>query len=223
MTYSSLNLVFLGPPGSGKGTQARLLAGRYSIPHVSTGSLLRAEVQSGSRIGEQHADALAKGDLLPDRIVAGVVLPRLDREDCARGFLLDGFPRTTGQLTLFDGLLAELGRSLERVVLIDVPDDVALRRLAGRRVHLASGRVYHVDELPPKSPGTDDVSGEPLTRLDGDTDDVAKRRLEVYREHAAAVIGLFRGRGQLLEIDGSASVETVSDAVLKSVGTPVVA
>jgi adenylate kinase len=168
-TFSSLNLVMLGPPGSGKGTQARLLAGRYQVPHISTGDMLWGEVANGTGLGGEVQRNLDRGELVSDRVMSGLILQRLDRDDCARGFILEGYPRRLAQAELLDGILAELGRGLERVVLLDVPDDVIVDRLKGRLVHPASGRTYHSIEDPPEVAGVDDVSGEPLVMRDDDS------------------------------------------------------
>jgi len=195
MAWSSLDLVVLGPPGSGKGTQARRVAERYSIPHVSTGDVLRAESASGTPVGDEIRSYLASGTLVPDRVVGGLVQSRIDRPDCGRGFLLDGFPRNLEQLALLDALLAEMGRGLERVVVIDVPDDVAVARL---------------------------TSG-PASLLGEHRDDVVRTRIASYRQHADAVTGVYRDRGLLLEIDGDRAADEVTEAVIRAVGTPVVA
>ena len=195
MAWSSLDLVVLGPPGSGKGTQARRVAERYSIPHVSTGDLLRAEAASGTPTGDEVRSFHASGTLVPDRMVGGLVQTRLDRPDCARGFLLDGFPRHLDQVALLDGLLAEMGRGLERVVVIDVPDEVAIDRLTS---------------------GPASVWGE-------HRDDVVRTRIASYRQFAPAVIDVYRDRGLLLEVDGDREADEVTEAVLRAVGTPAVA
>lgn len=195
MAWSSLDLVVLGPPGSGKGTQARRVAERYSIPHVSTGDVLRAESASGTPMGDEIRSFLSSGTLVPDRVVGGLVQSRLDRADCARGFLLDGFPRNLEQVALLDGLLAEMGRGLERVVVIDVSDEVAVARL----------------------------TAGPASLLGEHRDDVARTRIASWRQHAADVTGLYRDRGLLLEVDGDRPPDEVTDAVLRAVGMPVIA
>lgn len=222
-SYSSLNLVLLGPPGSGKGTQARLLAERYQLPHISTGDMLWGEVANGSGLGGSVERDLDRGQLVSDRVMSGMILQRLDRDDCARGFILDGYPRRLAQAELLDGILAELGRKIERVVLLDVPDDVLVDRLAGRLVHPGSGRAYHEVADPPERPGVDDATGEPLEKREDDRGAVVRDRLRVYHEHAPKVVEYYRNRGQLVTIDGNRSIDQVFQAIDQSIAARVVA
>ncbi len=222
-SYSSLNLVLLGPPGSGKGSQARLLADRYQLPHISTGDMLWGEVANGTGLGGSIRRDLDRGKLVSDRVMSGLILQRLDRDDCARGFILDGYPRRLGQAELLDGILAELGRRIERVVLLDVPDDVIVARLAGRLIHPGSGRTYHEVYDPPKRAGVDDVTGEPLETRDDDRESVVRDRLRAYHEHAPKVVEYYRNRGQLITVDGDQSVDNVVAAIDRSIAARVVA
>jgi adenylate kinase len=221
--YSSLDLVLLGPPGSGKGTQAAMLSGTYNVPHIATGDLLREEVRAGTPVGGEVAATMARGGLVPDRLVAGVLVHRLDQDGCKRGFLLDGFPRTVEQSVLLDDLLAELGRRVERVILLDASDEVIVHRLSGRRVHPPSGRVYHVELDPPRQPDVDDVTGEPLVQRGDDREDVVRARLQVYREKTEPLVGLYEARGILVRVDADRSLRDVTDDVLAAVGATVVA
>jgi adenylate kinase len=222
-SFSSLNLVLLGPPGSGKGTQARLLAERYQLPHISTGDMLWDEVANGTGLGGEVQSDLDRGELVSDRVMSGLILERLDREDCARGFILEGYPRNVRQAELLDGILAELGRRIERVVLIDVADDVIVTRLEGRLFHPGSGRVYHEVSDPPRTSGVDDVTGEPIEKRDDDCEAVVRDRLRVYHEHAAAVADHYRNRGQLVVIDGDQSIDRVAENIDHTIGAQVVA
>ena len=220
-TFSSLNLVLLGPPGSGKGTQARLLAKSYHLPHISTGDMLWDEVANGTGLGGEIQSNLDRGELVSDKVMSGVILQRVDREDCARGFILEGYPRKLAQAELLDGILAELGRRVEQVVLLDVPDDVIVARLEGRLVHPGSGRVFHVLEDPPKNPGFDDLTGEPLVKRDDDREEVVRDRLRVYHQHARALTDYYRNRDQLVVVDGNQSIPRVAETVDVSVGAQV--
>ena len=220
-TFSSLNLVLLGPPGSGKGTQARLLAERYELPHISTGDMLWDEVANGTGIGGEIQKNLDRGELVSDKVMSGLILQRIDREDCARGFILEGYPRKLGQAELLDGILAELGRRIEQVVLLDVPDDVIVARLKGRLIHPGSGRVYHVVEDPPKKPGADNLTGEALVERDDDREEVVRDRLRVYHRHARALMEYYRNRDQLVVVDGNQSIARVAQAMDESVGVRV--
>ena len=220
-SFSSLNLVLLGPPGSGKGAQAALLSERYRIPHISTGDMLRLEVERGTVRGLEVEAVLNRGELVGNALVAGMVLQRLDADDCARGFVLDGFPRNAEQAVLLDGLLAELGRGIERVLLFEVEDDVIVSRNAGRLVHPPSGRTYHVDFDPPLSVGVDDFTGEPLVQREDDQEEAVRERLRVYHLEAEQLIEFYRNRGQLVVVDGGCSVDEVSDTMRQAIETPV--
>ncbi|MCP4593741.1 MAG: adenylate kinase [bacterium] len=219
--HRGLNLILLGPPGSGKGTQAKVLAKSYNVPHISTGDILHDVVEKGSALGQEAGRIIGCGGLVPDRLVDGIILQRLHREDCARGFLLDGYPRNIAQAGILDGVLAELGRSIERVIFVAVPDEVITKRLQGRRVHKPSGRTYHVDFDPPKVVGIDDESGEPLVERADDREQVVRERLRVYYQDTAVLIDLYEARGQLLTVDGNRPKDAVTDAVMAAVGAPV--
>ncbi len=191
-SFSSLNLVLLGPPGSGRSTQASLLAERYQIPHISTGDMLRDEIQRSSARGSEVEEVFNRGELVNDAVVAGMVLQRLDAEDCVRGFVLDGFPRNAKQATILDGVLAELGRSIERVFLLELGDQEIVNRHANR----------------------------PLRRED-DREEALRERLRVFHLEAPALIDHYRNRGQLVCVDAARSVDKVSDDLRQAIETPV--
>jgi len=218
-SFRALNLVLLGPPGSGKGTQAKVLAARYQVPHISTGDILRDEVRRSTPLGRQVQEIMERGELVPDRLVAGIILARLDRDDCARGFILDGYPRTVDQAAILDDLLAELGRTLERVILIEVPDDVIVRRMTGRRSCPRCGRVYHVESNPPEDGRTCDACGVELEQRPDDGEEVVRERLRVYREKTEPLVELYRVRGLLAVVDGDRPVEEVTTAILEALGS----
>ena len=206
-SYSSLNLVLLGPPGSGKSTQAGRLAASFDLPHISTRAMLRDEVERGTAVGVEARTVMERGELAPDRLLAGLMLQRLDRDDCARGCILDGYPRTVAQATLLDGILAELGRSIERVVLIDVPLEVGVGRLvAGGGAAAESGAIL-----------AEDVSVVGARNYE----DVVRERCRVWRENAPALLDFYRHRGLLLEIAGDRPADEVGEAVKRAVGAPV--
>ncbi len=219
--YRSLNLILLGPPGSGKGTQARVLAERYRVPHVSTGDMLRDEVRRGTTLGLQAKEIIDHGELVPDHVVAGIILRRLDQEDSTRGVILDGYPRNVEQAKVLDGILAELGRTLERVVLILVPDAEIVRRLGGRRSCAACGRIYNLQLSPPSSVGTCDDCGCALELRDDDSEPVVRERLRQYHENTAPLVEFYRARGLLVEVDGAQQMGTVSEAIVEAIGAPV--
>ncbi len=218
--YRSLNLILLGPPGSGKGTQAQLLSAKYHVPHVSTGDMLRSEVRRGTELGLQAKEIMERGELVPDSIVGSMILHRLDKEDCARGVILDGYPRNVAQAGVLDGILAELGRTLERVIVIEVDDDVIVRRLGGRRSCPRCGRVYHLEYNPPRDGATCDDCGVALVQRDDDREAVIRERLSLYHEKTAPLIELYEHRGLVVKVDGSQPVGEVTEGIVNALGTP---
>ena len=179
-----MRLILLGPPGAGKGTQAAFVTQKFGIPQISTGDMLRAALKAGSALGLAAKNVMDAGQLVPDEIVIGLVRERLKAPDCARGYLFDGFPRTIPQAQA----LKEAGVAIDFVLEIDVPDDEIITRMGGRRVHLASGRTYHVKFNPPKVEGRDDATGEPLVQRDDDKEQTVRRRLEVYRAQTRPLV-----------------------------------
>ncbi|RIY33578.1 adenylate kinase [Psittacicella melopsittaci] len=204
-------ILLLGAPGAGKGTQAQTIMHLFNIPQISTGDLLRAEVKSGSELGNQLADILKSGQLVSDDIVTRLVKEKAAKPECAEGYLLDGFPRNLAQAQALEA--ANLG--LDLVIEFDVPDDVIVERITGRRSHPASGRVYHVKFNPPKVEGLDDVTGEPLVTRPDDTPEVVEKRLEVYHTQTAPLISYYRelakeGKVRFLKINGNDDIEVVA-------------
>lgn len=208
-----MRIVLLGAPGSGKGTQAKLLVDEYQIPQISTGDLLRSAVAAGTEYGLKAKEAMDAGQLVSDDIVLGIIRDRLGEEDTRNGFILDGFPRNLPQAQALDAMLDELGTPLDRVVLIDVDEAVIVDRLTGRRVHPASGRVYHIEYNPPAEEGKDDVTGEPLIQRDDDTEETVRKRLDVYREQTAPLIDYYREMEMLRTVDGTGEIDEIFDAV----------
>jgi len=182
-----MRLILLGPPGAGKGTQAAFIKERFGIPQISTGDMLRAAVKAGTPLGVAAKKVMDAGRLVSDDIIIGLVEDRLREPDCAKGYLFDGFPRTIPQAEA----MKDAGVGLDYVLEIDVPDDEIILRMSGRRVHLASGRTYHVRFNPPKAAGRDDVTGEALIQRDDDREDTVKKRLEVYHSQTQALIDYY--------------------------------
>jgi len=205
-----MRLVFVGPPGVGKGTYAAAVSQRFGIPHVSTGDMIRDEIKRGSELGRKLKEYVEKGALVPDEVVTEMVRERLNREDCKRGFILDGYPRTLKQAEELDRITA-----IDLVLNFVAPDEVIIDRISRRRVCRVCGAIYHVKYMPPKVPGVCDKCGGPLYQREDDEPEVVVRRLEVYRRQFAPIIEYYRRRGILLDVDASEQAEIVVPRVLK--------
>ncbi|HBI28476.1 MAG TPA: adenylate kinase [Deltaproteobacteria bacterium] len=204
-----MRIILLGPPGAGKGTQANNLIRDYGVVQLSTGDMLRAAVKSGTKIGRKAKAVMEAGELVSDEIVAGIVRERIQQTDCAKGFMLDGFPRTQVQAELLDQMLAELGVGIDRVIEFQVDNETVVQRISGRRIHQSSGRTYHVEFNPPKQEGRDDVTGEPLVQREDDNADTVRNRLNAYHEQTAPLVSYYSNKGNLVSIDGMQSPEEV--------------
>jgi len=189
-----MRIILLGAPGAGKGTQAQFLTETYSIPQISTGDMLRAAVKAGTELGKKVKSVMESGGLVTDEIIIALVKERITQDDCKNGFLFDGFPRTIPQAEA----LVEAGILIDHVLEIYVPDEEIIKRLSGRRVHPASGRVYHLDHNPPKKPGVDDQTGEALIQREDDKEDTVRKRLDVYHRQTWPLVEFY----QKLEVDG---------------------
>jgi adenylate kinase len=217
-TMSDLNLILLGPPGAGKGTQAAHLVEDFGLPYIATGDILRAAVKAGTELGSKAKEYMDEGDLVPDDVIVGVVGERLEEDDTRDGFVLDGFPRTIPQAEALDRRLEEMGRRLTAVLCIEVPDDVIVKRISGRRI-CPDGHVYHVDFDPPQRDGVCDHDGKPLEQRPDDAPEKVKRRLEVYHEQTAPLVGYYDDRGLLHTFDGTRSQEEVRDHIRATLST----
>ncbi|MDR7419470.1 MAG: adenylate kinase [Armatimonadota bacterium] len=216
-----MNLVFLGPPGAGKGTQARLLSQREGIPHVSTGDILRAAIATGTPQGLEAGHYMRAGELVPDAVMIGIVAERLQEPDAIKGFILDGFPRTIPQAEGLEAVLAKMGRRLDTVIYFDVDEETVVRRLGGRRVCRAAGHIYHVRSHPPKVEGVCDIDGSPLYMRDDDQPATVRRRLQVYGEQTAPLLAFYQARGLFVAIDASGDVETIARTLADAVAPQV--
>lgn len=210
---AELNLILLGPPGAGKGTQAERIREDFDLAYVATGDMLRQAVAEGTPLGVQAKTFMDAGDLVPDDVIIGVIVERLESDDARDGFLLDGFPRTIGQAEALDEALTRAGRDLTGVLLIDAPDEEIVRRISGRRVGPVSGRVYHVEFDPPQVEGKDDADGADLIQRDDDKPETIRKRLEVYHAQTAPLIAHYEERGLLHRIDGLNSPAEVHEHV----------
>jgi len=214
-----MRVILLGGPGAGKGTQAAFVAERYGIPQISTGDMLRAAIRSGSELGAKAKVLMDAGHLVPDETIVELVEERITAEDCAKGFLLDGFPRTIPQAAT----MRDRGVCIEAVVEIAVPDEHIIERMGGRRVHPGSGRTYHVQFNPPAVDGLDNITGEPLVQRDDDRETTVRRRLEVYHEQTAPVMGYYlewqsekpQEAPQVSRIDGLGTLEDVRERIFE--------
>lgn len=214
-----MKVLLLGAPGAGKGTQAQFITAAFNIPQISTGDMLRAAIKAGTPLGLEAKKIIDEGGLVRDDIIIGMVKERIAQDDCQNGFLFDGFPRTLAQAQA----MIDAGVDLDAVVEIDVPDEVIVNRMSGRRVHLSSGRTYHVTFNPPKTEGKDDVTGEDLIQRDDDKEEVVKKRLAVYHEQTAVLIGFYSqltgdNAPKYIKVDGTQAVETVKAEVLSALG-----
>jgi adenylate kinase len=216
---SELNLILLGPPGAGKGTQAARLTADFGLPHIATGEILRAAVAEGSELGKAAEEYMKEGKLVPDEIIIGVILERVEADDARDGFLLDGFPRTIAQADALDEELKKLDRRLTAALLIEVSDDEVVRRLAGRRQCVKAGHLYHVEFDPPKHDEVCDQDGSRLIQRDDDQEATIRKRLEVYHEQTAPLVDYYEQRGLLRRFDGARPADEVHDHIRATLAT----
>jgi adenylate kinase len=215
---SELNLILLGPPGAGKGTQAERMTEDFDLPYISTGDMLREAVKGGTPLGTKAKSYMDKGELVPDEVIIGVILEKVEHAEAADGFILDGFPRTIAQAEALDEAFSKLGRQLTATILLEVPDEELVRRLSGRRVSPA-GRPYHVDFNPPKVPGKCDVDGSDLIQREDDKPEVVRKRLEVYHAQTAPLAEYYEERGILRRFDGTLPPTEVHDHIRATIQT----
>ncbi|CRZ21001.1 adenylate kinase [Kingella kingae] len=212
-----MKALLLGAPGAGKGTQAQFITREFGIPQISTGDMLRAAIKAGTPLGLEAKKIMDEGGLVRDDIIIGMVKERVAQPDCANGFLFDGFPRT---LTQAEAMI-EAGVHLDAVVEIDVPDETIVERMSGRRVHLASGRTYHLKHNPPKVAGKDDETGEDLVQRDDDKEETVKKRLAVYHEQTEVLVGFYSqltgdNTPRYIKVDGTQAVDTVKEQIISA-------
>jgi adenylate kinase len=216
---SELNLVLLGPPGSGKGTQGERLQDDLELPYYATGDILRAAVREGTELGRTAKDYMDRGDLVPDDVIVGMIGQRIDSAEADDGFILDGFPRTSPQAEALAAKLQELDRELTAVLLIDVDDEEVVRRLGGRRTCVENGHVFHVEFSPPKEEGVCDIDGSELVIRDDDKPEVIRHRLEQYHAKTAPLVEHYDGQSLLRRIDGASSPESVAEEIRRTLAT----
>ena len=219
IAVSELNIILLGPPGAGKGTQAERLTADFDLPYIPTGDMLRSEVKQGTDLGKQAQEYMDRGDLVPDEVIIGMILRCVGNGECADGFLLDGFPRNAEQARALDEALEKLGRGLTAVLLIEAPDEEIVRRLSGRRVCREAGHTYHVEFDPPKQEGVCDQDGSELVQRDDDKPETVRKRLGIYHDQTAQLIPFYEERGLLRRFDGTRSPTEVHDHIRATIAT----
>jgi len=213
-----MNLIIMGPPGAGKGTQSRRLGESLTVPVISTGEMLRDEIKRKTTLGSQAKRHMDKGELIPDALMIGVIEERLKRPDCERGFILDGFPRTVAQADALHKMLGTIGGSLEHAVSLSVPNDELLKRLSGRRTCRECGAMYHIIFDPPTNEGLCNKCNGELYQRDDDHEDIITSRLEVYESQTSPLLDYYRGHRQLVEVDGIGGRDDVLARILARVG-----
>ncbi len=210
-----MKILLIGPPGGGKGTQAKFLSEIYSIPQISTGDMLRENVTKKTELGIRAKEYMSNGELVPDELILNMMKKKLNNESVSSGYILDGFPRTLTQTHGLDNVLLDLGQKLDKVIMIDVDDETIVNRMGGRRVHLRSGRVYHIKYNPPKIDNIDDITGEDLTIRDDDKEDTVRNRLKVYHNQTKPIIDHYIDKGIVEIINGNSTIENVKDDIKK--------
>lgn len=209
-----MKLILLGPPGAGKGTQAKMLTEKFSIPQISTGDILRAAVKDGTAMGQKAKKHMNAGGLVPDEVVVGIVRDRLQEDDCNNGFILDGFPRTVAQADALQTSLQEMGKELDRVISLEVDTEALVERLTGRRMCKKCGRGYHVKFDPPRKAGICDTCSGELFQREDDQEETIRKRLQVYADQTAPLISYYREAGVLMELDGMQPIPLVHEKIL---------
>ena len=213
-----MKIIMLGAPGAGKGTQAKMIAEKCGIPHISTGDIFRANIKNGTELGAKAKEYMDKGLLVPDELVCDLVVDRIQQADCEKGYILDGFPRTIPQAEALEAALNAIEQKLDYAIDIDVPDENIINRMSGRRACVGCGATYHVVFNPTKVEGKCDVCGESLILRDDDKPETVKKRLEVYHTQTQPLIDFYSARKVLVEVDGTQSMDKVFDDIMKILG-----
>lgn len=213
-----MKIIMLGAPGAGKGTQAKQIAGKYEIPHISTGDIFRANIKNGTDLGKKAKEYMDQGLLVPDELTCDLVMDRIQQDDCKNGFVLDGFPRTIPQAQALDAALTKIGEKMDYAIDVDVPDESIVSRMSGRRACLDCGATYHVVSLPPKTEGKCDHCGSDLVLRDDDKPETVQKRLTVYHEQTQPLIDYYKKQGILKSVDGTQPMEAVFTAITDILG-----
>lgn len=209
-----MKILLIGPPGGGKGTQAKKLSSKFNIPQISTGDMLRDHVKKMSKLGIKAKEFMDQGELVPDELILKMMKSKLSDDNCKNGYILDGFPRTLPQAKGLDSLLDNIDSNLDKVIIIKVDDDVIIDRMSGRRVHKNSGRIYHIKYNPPKNEGLDDITNEPLSIRSDDKKETVKNRLKIYHDLTKPLINFYNLKNILFEVDGENEIEDVFSSII---------
>ena len=213
-----MKIIMLGAPGAGKGTQAKKIADKYNVPHISTGDIFRANIKEGTELGTKAKEYMDKGLLVPDELVVDLVVDRIKNADCANGYVLDGFPRTIPQAECLDKALKDLNDAMDYAINIDVPDENIINRMGGRRACVGCGATYHVVNIPSKVEGICDRCGGELILRDDDKPETVKNRLDVYHDQTQPLIDYYTKKGIIKDVDGTMDMEDVFNAIVKILG-----
>ena len=213
-----MKIIMLGAPGAGKGTQAKMIAAKYGVPHISTGDIFRANIKNGTELGAKAKEYMDKGLLVPDELVVDLVIDRFKADDCAKGYILDGFPRTIPQAEALDKALSAIGDSVDYAINVEVPDENIIERMSGRRACVGCGATYHIKYNPTKVEGICDACGEKLILRDDDKPETVKNRLSVYHEQTQPLIDYYAKKNVLAEVDGTKDMEDVFNDIVTILG-----
>ena len=213
-----MKIIMLGAPGAGKGTQAKMIADKYTIPHISTGDIFRANIKNGTELGKQAKEYMDAGKLVPDELTVKILLDRVAKDDCKNGYVLDGFPRTIVQADVLKKALTELNDSIDFAINVDVPDENIVKRMGGRRACVKCGATYHIEHVPPKTEGICDNCGEKLVLRDDDQPETVKKRLAVYHEQTQPLIDYYNKEGVLKNVDGTKDMNDVFADIVSILG-----
>ncbi|MBQ9122162.1 MAG: adenylate kinase [Lachnospiraceae bacterium] len=213
-----MKIIMLGAPGAGKGTQAKMIASEYQVPHISTGDIFRANIKNGTELGMEAKKYMDQGLLVPDELTVKILLDRVAQADCQNGYVLDGFPRTIPQAEVLDKALTELGDQIDYAINVDVPDENIINRMSGRRACVGCGATYHIKHIPPKTEGICDTCGQELILRDDDKPETVKNRLDVYHKQTQPLIDFYSGKGVLKAVDGTVDMQDVFAAIKAILG-----
>lgn len=213
-----MKIIMLGAPGAGKGTQAKMIADKYCVPHISTGDIFRANIKNGTELGMEAKKYMDQGLLVPDELTVKILLDRVAQEDCKNGYVLDGFPRTIPQAEVLDEALGKLGETIDYAIDVNVPDENIIKRMSGRRACLGCGATYHIVHIPPKTEGICDRCGKELVLRDDDKAETVKNRLNVYHEQTQPLIEFYEAKGVLKTVDGTQDMQDVFGSIVAILG-----